>query len=56
MNSQVIFGSATNLGREKSKMQAEGFTWRALNSSLCKWMFVQSSFCPQWTSHWWSLD
>lgn len=53
---RLFFGRATNIGREKSRMQTEGFTWRALNSSPCKWMFVQSFFCPQWTSHCWSLD
>lgn len=55
MNSQIIFGSTTSIGREKSRMQTEGFTWQGRNSSPCKWKFVQSSFCPQWTSHCCSL-
>lgn len=56
MNSQTIFGSTTNIGGEKSRMQTKGFTWRAPNSSPYKWKFVQSSFCPQWTIHCCSLD
>lgn len=53
---RLCLGALQILVERKAECRLKGFTWRARNSSPCKWKFVQSSFCPQWTNHWCSLD